>query len=585
MKTLLLTLLFCHIATPAFAFQLSAGASIAETPQAIRQDRRNAITGRVLTDSGQPLAQVTVTVVQAGRSGPRYSFTVATDEQGAFEFVDLPAGAFKLSVTAPGYIRITRSEEPGYHRLGESVSVTMRKGGVIAGAVRTASGEPVIGAAVRAIRIRDLDKERPLAGLRTLSRQTDDRGFYRIYGIEPGIYIVSVDAESYFPFSSSSKGANKAPTFHPSSTRDTAVEIPVRPGQEVTAVDITQRDEPGYAVSGTVSAASSSSNIEYVTITLRDAATGSPQATLNTSMQTGGAFAVYGVPAGKYVVLARSISQTGEKDSAASQSQSITIAREDVTGLKLVLRPLGSVSGRVVLLSDRNDFQPCEPKKNPKLSEAVIALQRHVDSRGDDEIWGTFDSLGSINEEGVFSIHSLNAGQYQLSFSLPSPHWFIKSISNEAKSRPAVPLGSSTNDLVSLRLKLGPGDQLGGFVITLSDGGAIIEGRVSLATDTQSRSRLYVDLIPTENEHPNDVVRYFQVLVNENGDFSIRNIPPGNYRILVRQKGNKETSDGSALPLFWDDDGRRFLRREAATAGIPVVLRSCQRVTNYLLRY
>src|SRR5258708_20302274 len=86
-------------------------------------------------------------------------------------------------------------------------------------------------------------------------RATDDRGYYRLYGLQPGTYIVSAGGATQFGGAfGNSVYANDAPTFAPASTRDTAVEIVVSSGQEATA-DIRYRGEPGHSISGRVTAA------------------------------------------------------------------------------------------------------------------------------------------------------------------------------------------------------------------------------------------------------------------------------------------------------------------------------------------
>ena len=61
---------------------------------------------------------------------------------------------------------------------------------------------------------------------------TDDRGIYRAYGLQPGVYIVSID---------SGDGLQPSARHYPSATRDTATEINVRSGEEVSGVDIPSR--------------------------------------------------------------------------------------------------------------------------------------------------------------------------------------------------------------------------------------------------------------------------------------------------------------------------------------------------------
>jgi hypothetical protein len=107
---------------------------------------------------------------------------------------------------------------------------------------------------VRAFRVRDENGKPVDGGSAFNERLTDDRGSYRIYSLLPGTYIVSAGGASRF-FGGFTTGYDQdAPTFAPSSTRDGAMELQVRSGEEVNA-DIQYRAEPGHAISGTVAGA------------------------------------------------------------------------------------------------------------------------------------------------------------------------------------------------------------------------------------------------------------------------------------------------------------------------------------------
>jgi protocatechuate 3,4-dioxygenase beta subunit len=122
-----------------------------------------------------------------------------TDEDGRYVFTQLPAGRYSLSATKAGFVTIAYgAKAPG--RAGtpiqladaqklEAKAVTLPKGGVVTGVVLDEHGEPAPGTPVRAMRqvMRTGEKRVESAG----SDTTDDRGQYRIYGLQPGKYIVS----------------------------------------------------------------------------------------------------------------------------------------------------------------------------------------------------------------------------------------------------------------------------------------------------------------------------------------------------------------------------------------------------------
>src|SRR5262249_21128972 len=108
--------------------------------------------------------------------------------------------------------------------------------GVITGRVTTMSGEPMIGVQVTAVIVKDLDGNLQRRQTGERSRRTDDRGVYRLYGLRPGIYVVFTRGNNYSSQISPYEGY--APTYYPSSPRETATEITVTSRAEATGIDI-----------------------------------------------------------------------------------------------------------------------------------------------------------------------------------------------------------------------------------------------------------------------------------------------------------------------------------------------------------
>ncbi len=155
------------------------------------------ISGSVLLGgSGGAVRRARVNLTGAELRGSR---SAITDDQGQFSFDALPAGRFTMTVSKPGFVNMTygakRPGRPGTpiqlaegQRL-EKVVITMPRGGVITGVVVDEHGEPSPGTTVRALRYQIQTGEKTLqqAG----QDQTDDRGVYRIFQLQPGDYMVS----------------------------------------------------------------------------------------------------------------------------------------------------------------------------------------------------------------------------------------------------------------------------------------------------------------------------------------------------------------------------------------------------------
>lgn len=155
------------------------------------------IGGLVTVDGvGTPVRRARLTLTGAELRGGR---TVLSDEQGRFSFTALPAGRFTMTASKAGFVDIAYgAKRPG--RPGTAIqladgqkldrlAMTMPRGSVLTGVVVDENGEPSPGTQVRALRyaIRTGEKSLQQAG----QDQTDDRGMYRIYALQPGDYIVS----------------------------------------------------------------------------------------------------------------------------------------------------------------------------------------------------------------------------------------------------------------------------------------------------------------------------------------------------------------------------------------------------------
>src|SRR5204863_2296546 len=111
-----------------------------------------------------------------------------TDDNGAFELTELPAGRYTLSVSKAGFVSLTygqrRPLQPGTPlQLADgqqmrSVNFNLPRGSVIAGHVFDEDGEPMPGVAVQVLRYQYLQGDRRLTPAGTA--QTDDKGQFRV---------------------------------------------------------------------------------------------------------------------------------------------------------------------------------------------------------------------------------------------------------------------------------------------------------------------------------------------------------------------------------------------------------------------
>jgi hypothetical protein len=548
--------------------------------------RESSITGRLVNESGQPIPNAAVYVRKVGAQA-NVNRSIGTDQDGRFRAEDLTSGAYSVSAYVPAYVPATDSVDRQYYRPGEAVTLHMIKGGVIAGTVTNLEGEPIVGARVSAVRVRD-GEGRAIRGAgasgTSSSRQTDDRGVYRLYGLQSGSYLVVVNGGgvSFYP---SSAYDGDAPTYHPSTTRDAAAEVTVHTGDEIGGIDVRYRGDRGHIVSGTLSGSlGSDSGTQGVGVLLARASSGAIESNTYTSLRGGErGFALYGVPDGEYDLVAQM--GIGTDRSAASVPRRITVKGTDITGLELALSPLGGITGRVVLetLPESERTGDCKNKRGGSPDETVI-IARRDDKAGAKEQSAPgilAPSDGTPDAKGEFRIGSLIAGRYRMETRLPTEDWFVRSI-----TVPGPAASKQQNDVMSAGLPLSSGQRATDLTVTLAEGAAGLRGKVVAASESTSLpARLRIHIVPAEADSADSVLRYAEIAVDDGGAFSISNLAPGRYFILARAVSDEEFMERDSRPVAWDAASRKRLRREAETANATVELQRCQRVTDYSLKY
>jgi Carboxypeptidase regulatory-like domain len=157
---------------------------------------KGSITGTVtVSGTGQPARRARVNLNGSDGAG---SQTATTDDAGRFAFSGLPEGRYSLSASKPGYLGASfgqripgRSGTPIQLADGQRMQAQLQiwRGGVITGTVLDEHGEAIPNTPVRLLRYVLQGGQRTLQ--QSGNGQTDDRGIYRIFGLQPGEYLVS----------------------------------------------------------------------------------------------------------------------------------------------------------------------------------------------------------------------------------------------------------------------------------------------------------------------------------------------------------------------------------------------------------
>jgi hypothetical protein len=581
------------------------------------------IEGRIVDEQGQPIPNAAVRAAVRGGVAFQSAPATSTDEDGRFRLDNLDPGVYMLVTSAPGYVLEQERTGPRYFRVGESATLTMIKGGVITGTVTTQTGEPVIGVSVYATFVRELDGTTARGGqnVRGYRRdmRTDDRGIYRIYGLDPGVYVVAAGGGSALWFNGIPNAYElDAPTFYPSGTRDTATEISVRSGQETLGIDIRYRGERGHTISGTIGGSVESADPfgSGISLSLLHAPTGANISNaFVTPRDPSRGFSFDGVPDGDYDLVARKTERDGFAH--ASEPQRISVRGSDVTGLKITLAPMAAVSGSLILTpldaAQRASEQCAAQTRQPLLPQETLVAARRDEREATPNASRAriMRADAAPDAQGAFTIRNLDAGRFRLEARALGEDWYLLNVQMPAPAAARTPAPRPTTSRVPQRaagsgaaantaasaapplrepFTLTAGQRLSGLRITLAEGASSLRGRVvAAASETEGGEstlppRLRVHLVPVDAPASDDPLRFAETFVNTDGTFTLTHLAPGRYRVLARASEH-DAPEGFARPLAWDTDARTRLRREAETSGLAIDLQPCQRVQEFTLRY
>lgn len=563
---------------------LCASAAHSQAADGTRGKTTGTISGSVSSTSGDLPSNTVVYISTVGAAVPPQTTVINPD--GTFKIDNLEIGVYRVWAAAPGYVPDSQPATPdarGIYHTGDSANIRLRKGGVISGKVINSNNAPVVGAPVRAFRIRD-ERGKPIESSGGVSeRMTDDRGIYRMYGLLPGTYLVSAGGMARF-FSGYSTAAydQDVPTYAPSSARDTAAEVAIRSGEEATA-DIQYRGEPGHAISGTVvGILQVQGGMAYGgTVSLTDVKNRTILVGASTSPVNNHTFAFYGLPDGEYELVAQQFSQS--RDIRASAPKRVKIQGADVAGVNLAVSPLPAITGRVIL--DSSSPAECVRRRTTAFQETVVTIRRQKQTArttdSDDRDMTEQVPLMSVeqaaeavpDEKGDFILRNLRSGTYRLIVQLPSAAWYLRSVTLGPN------LKSPDSKIISDGIGL-KSQSMSGLSVTISEGAAAIRGRLTAAEGQSLPTRAFAYLVPAEKENATNLLRFFEARAGSDGTFAFENVPPGEYSILAL---NTEAERPPGILIRQDSSLRLAVTREAAKSKQSVTLKACERLENYEL--
>jgi hypothetical protein len=460
----------------------------------------------VKSTTGEGLKRVTVQLSPIGLAQQGYS--TLTENNGRFVIRDIAPGRYAINVWGNGYMQQAPEKGKGNTQVsildltpGKNVSgiaFRMVPPGVITGTIYDQDGDPVTGSQVTAFRVAGSGAHRQVSG--GDSGQTNDLGEYRIWGLQPGKYLVAALYQP--PQTDPGQPTDEVylPTFHPS-TPDTsqAAEVEVQAGAETSGIDVDLRQAHAVVVRGRVMPDSPVKALRgiYVSLTPRGAEASYSLSNYGGSVQNdSGDFEIRGVPPGPYNLSA--FLNDGKRQLYGRIT--VEVGDANLDGVTFVLGSPIALAGRFrVEGSNEFDFT--------RLGLWLLSIDKTMGS-GNTE----------IKPDGSFVVQSVYDGNYRLRIVGFPEEYYVKSARE----------GGS--EVLESGLTISRSQPPARLEVVLSPDGGRVDG--SVLQEQHPVGGAWVVLVP-DPPHRDREEMYSVKVTDGFGRFSLSGLPPGDFKLFA----------------------------------------------------
>jgi len=501
------------------------------------------VSGRVVSAlDGSPLKSSRIVLVQENTHSHPKVFGATTDSDGHFEIKNITPGRYESIASHTGYVdrkyQAKGNEEGAVLALQPGQEVTdalfrLLRAGVIAGHIIDENGEPMAKVTVSALRkptAEEKEKEGPRAShkeelITSSAAVTDDRGEYRVFGLEPGDYYVKASESNELMFLNRSSetewivqralGNEYASLYYPGAVAfDQAQAVAVRAGEEIQA-DFNMRHVASVEVAGKVIAADGRPvSHAYVHLNLAGVEEDT-SGDFSTTTDNKGEFSLRNVPPGSYVVAASEY----EDEKIWRAHQKIEVGERKIDSLILALGRGNSISGRVIFAG----------AASPSADRVFLTLMPVGDVGDDDE-----GGWARVKKDGTFEMLDVSDGSYALHANMREPGWYAKSARYGAE------------DVLEKGLQLEKGSNGGTLEIVFSSAVAQLDGSVTEHDKPAVAAQVRVRPEP-ETAYNRERAR--SASTDQNGHFSISNLAPGKYQVTGKIPADAGVPAATSDPL------------------------------------
>jgi hypothetical protein len=468
-----------------------------------------------------------------------------TDGQGRFTFTGLMPGDYEVnagradfpgttgqqtSFESTSRIAVTRAARV------DGVALVLTRGLAVTGTIVDHTGEPLQGVPVVALQLNTSGDERhatPAGAVQGAARQTDDRGRYRVLGLQPGKYIIAALADAA-ALGVGTSTPQPVPIYYPGSS-STAYAVAVTVAKkDVEGIDFSLGDVPSARVTGVAFDSNGAPLVGTITLTVSQRSGHIVPAPRITQPNPDGTFTFVNVAPGDYVLQANRLdagrSQGRESGSNPPEAvefaaQFVAVGDEDAEPVRLRTARGSVMEGRVVLDASQ--------QRDP--SDRMQIEGRSVDP--DFSPMRTNDAAKSRVDRGRFRIEGLFGVRRFVLSGMPAG-WYLKSltINGADATDQAIDFGVGASSTVVAEMVISPRS-------------GTIAGRVTARTKDVPASSVVV--FPQNRANWVEGSRFITLVqTSRDGSFRAVSLPPGNYYVAAASTLDASTSPNALARLL-----------------------------------
>jgi hypothetical protein len=490
----------------------------AQAPAAAqRPSASGIIRGRITAgDTRRPLrrAQIRLSAPELGTNGR----TANTGLDGRYEFKDLPAARYTVTVSRSGYLSMQYGQQRAMEQARplqlasaqtiENVDFELPRAAGFSGRVVDDLGEPIAGVLVWAMRPMYIQGRRQLvvASGGTVFEGTDDTGRFRVTGLVPGTYLLRAMTRETWTTTIDGTRATMAfaPTFFPgtASAADARL-IEIGVGQQIRDVDFALVPQRAATLSGVaVDSRGQPLSGQSVGLTLRFSqgqGGGGMMSMASAPVAGDGSFTVRNVPPGEYELSASS-GNPGTGDGEAARML-VAVDGVDIDTLRIVTTAGWSVTGRFV--TDEGTVPQFGSGRATIGAAPVVSVAM------------SGVGTGEVNDDGTFLIRAA-IGPSRIVPTVPDG-WMVKAIR------------TSDRDITSTLMDLASGERLSDVDVVVSNRVSSVSGQITDDRGAPAATGTVVVFAEDAEKWGESTAFVRAARPDQQGRYEIKGLPSGDY--------------------------------------------------------